>query len=212
MPEPPTTSPTTPSATAPTTAPTTGAPAATVRPKPNRRPLWMIIVGLLVGAGLLWASSELTWVASVQVTPLHGKVVDARNGSTQAPALVPLALLSLAAIAAALATRGWPRRIVGGLVGSAGLGMIAVAFTQLAALFGAHPNGYPLSQILFAHALALLAGLLVAPAGALIVRHAETLPRLGANYETPAGGKRKRDPDDELWLALSKGEDPTTRD
>ena len=172
----------------------------------------MIIIGLLAGAGLLWASSKLAWAWSVEVTPLHGKVVDTQDGVTQAPALVPLALLSLAAIAAALATRGWPRRIVGGLVVLAGLGMIAVAFTQMAGLFGAHPNGYPLSQILLAHALALLAGLVVAAAGALIVRDAKTLPGLGANYETPAGGKRKRDPDDELWRALSEGEDPTTRD
>ena len=183
-----------------------------VRPKASRRPLWMIIVGLLAGAGLLWASSKLSWAWSVEVTPLHGKVVDARDGATLAPALVPLALVSLAAIAAALATRGWPRRIVGGLVVLAGLGTIAVAFTQLAPLFGAHPNGYPLSQIILAHVLTVLAGLLVAAAGALIVREARNLPGLGSNYETPAGGKRKRDPDDELWRALSEGEDPTARD
>ena len=186
--------------------------ATPVRPTPNRRPLWMIIVGLLAGAGLLWASSKLAWSWSVEVTPLHGKVVDARDGATEATALVPLALLSIAAIAAAVATSGWPRRIVGGLVVLAGLGMIVVAFTHLAAVFGAHPNGYPLSQIVLAHVFALLAGVLVAPAGTLIIRGAADLPRLGANYETPAGGKRKRDPDDELWRALSEGEDPTTRD
>lgn len=193
-------------------SPATEAPVDAVRPKAHRRPLWMIVIGLLAGAGLLWASSKLAWSWSVAVTPLHGKVVDAPDGAVKAPALVPLALLSLAAIAAALATRSWPRRIVGGLVALAGLGMIAVAFTQMAGLFGAHPNGYPLSQIILAHVLALLAGLVVAPAGLLIIRGAENLPRLGANYETPAGGKRKRDPDDELWRALSEGEDPTDRD
>jgi hypothetical protein len=172
----------------------------------------MIVIGLLAGGGLLWASSKLAWSFSVEVTPLHGKVVTDLDGGTQAPALVPLALLSLAAIAAALATRGWPRRIVGGLVSLAGLGMIVVAFTQLAGVFGAHPNGYPLSQIILAHLLALLAGIVVVPVGALIVRGAENLPGLGSNYETPAGGKRKRDPDDELWRALSEGEDPTAGD
>jgi uncharacterized membrane protein (TIGR02234 family) len=172
----------------------------------------MIIIGLLAGAGLLWASSKLAWAWSVEVTPLHGKVVDARDGASQAPALIPLALLSVAAIAAALATRGWVRRVVGALVVLAGLGMIAVAFTQLAGVFGAHPNGYPLSQVILAHVLPVLAGLLVCWAGSLIVRGAKSLPGLGANYETPAGGKRKRDPDDELWLALSEGEDPTARD
>jgi hypothetical protein len=172
----------------------------------------MIIIGLLAGAGLLWASSKLAWAWSAEVTPLHGKVVDARDGGSQAPALIPLALLSVAAIAAALATRGWVRRVVGALVVLAGLGMIAVAFTQLAGVFGTHPNGYPLSQVILAHVLPVLAGLLVGWAGSLIVRGAKSLPALGANYETPAGGKRKRDPDDELWLALSEGEDPTVRD
>ena len=193
-------------------SPVTDAPAGTVLPRPSRRPLWMIIIGLLAGAGLLWASSKLAWAWSVEVTPLHGKVVDAREGGTQAPALVPLALLSIAAIAAALATRGWVRRIVGGLVVLAGLGMIAIAFTQLAGVFGVHPNGYPLSQVILAHVLPILAGLLVIGAGLLVVQGAKSLPGLGANYETPAGGKRKRDPDDVLWLALSEGEDPTVRD
>lgn len=192
-------------------SPAIEAPAAT-RPRSSRRPLWMIIIGLLAGAGLLWASSKLAWAWSVEVTPLHGKVVDARDGGSQAPALIPLALLSIAAIAAALATRGWVRRVVGALVVLAGLGMIAVAFTQLAGVFGTHPNGYPLSQVILAHVLPVLAGLLVGWAGSLIVRGAKSLPGLGANYETPAGGKRKRDPDDELWLALSEGEDPTARD
>lgn len=192
--------------------PATEAPAANPRPKTDRRPLWMIVIGLLAGAGLLWASSKLSWSWSVELTPLHGKVVDARDGATLAPALVPLALLSLAAIAAALATRGWARRLVGGLVVLAGVGMIITAFTQLAGVFGAHPNGYPLSQIVLAHALVLLAALLVGAAGILIVRGAKNLPGLGANYETPAGGKRKRDPDDELWRALSEGEDPTEED
>ena len=192
-------------------SPATEAPAVT-RPRPSRRPLWMIVIGLLAGAGLLWGSSKLACAWSVEVTPLHGNVVDARDGSEQAPALIPLALLSVAAIAAALATRGWARRLVGALVVLAGIGMIAVAFTQLAGVFGAHPNGYPLSQVVLAHVLPVLAGVLVGWAGWLIVKGARNLPGLGANYETPAGGKRKRDPDDELWLALSEGEDPTVRD
>lgn len=192
--------------------PATRAPAENPRPKTDRRPLWMIVIGLLAGAGLLWGSSKLAWSVSVEVTPLHGKVVDTQDGATQAPALVPLALLSLAAIAAALATRGWGRRLVGGLVVLAGLGMLVIAFTQLAGVFGTHPNGYPLSHIVLAHVLVLLAGLLVGSAGTLIVWGAKSLPGLGANYETPAGGKRKRDPDDELWQALSEGEDPTDRD
>jgi uncharacterized membrane protein (TIGR02234 family) len=172
----------------------------------------MIIIGLLAGAGLLWASSKLSWSWSIEQTPLHGKVVNAQSGATQAPALIPLALLALAAIAATFATGGWPRRMLGGLVVLAGLGMIAVSFTNLSGVSGAHPNGYPVLYIVAAHVLALLAGVLVAAAGVLLVRAADRLPRLGANYETPGAAKRKRDPDAELWQALSEGDDPTVRE
>jgi uncharacterized membrane protein (TIGR02234 family) len=175
----------------------------------TRRPLWTIIVALLLGAGLLWASSRLAWSWSVAQTPLRGKVVSVQDGATDQPALVPLALLALAAIAGLLATGGWLRRIVGGLVVLAGAGTIAVALTKLSGIFGAHPNGYPQLQVVTAHALAILAGLVVVLAGVLVVRAADRLPRLGANYETPGAAKRKRDPDAELWQALSEGDDPT---
>ncbi|HEX3785774.1 MAG TPA: Trp biosynthesis-associated membrane protein [Pseudonocardiaceae bacterium] len=178
----------------------------------SRRPLWMIILALLVGAGLLWASSKLDWSWSAAQTSLRGKVVSAQDGAADQPALVPLALLALAAIAALLATGGWLRRIVGGLVVLAGLGTIAATLTRLSGIFGAHPNGYPLLQVVTAHALAVLAGLLVGVAGVLLIRAANRLPRLGANYETPGATKRKRDPDAELWEALSGGDDPTVRE
>lgn len=174
--------------------------------------MWTVIALLVVGAGLLWLSSRLTWDWSTQLTPLRGTVVVSRGGSQVAPALNPLAIVALAAVAATLAIGGWLRRVVGVLVTIAGLAAIWAGIDALPAVFGAHPNGYPRSQVVGGHLVAILAGLLVLAAGVQIIRHAGGMPRLGGNYQVPGAARRRRDPDTELWQALSDGEDPTARD
>ena len=49
-------------------------------------------------------------------------------------------------------------------------------------------------------------------AAVVVVRNAIRLPRLGGNYQTPAVARRRKDPDTELWQALSEGRDPTATD
>ena len=173
------------------------------------RPLWTVVVLLLVGAGALWLSSRLTWSWERQATPLRGTEVVTHSGADTSSALIPLAVLAVAAIAAVLAIGGWPRRIVGVLVGLAGAASEWAGTTGLPAVFGAHPDGYPRSQIVFGHGIAVLAGLLLVAASVLVVRHAAVLPRMGGNYRTPGAAKRRRDPDAELWQELSEGRDPT---
>jgi len=173
------------------------------------RPLWTVILLLVLGAAVLWLASRLTWAWSRQLTPLRGTVVVTQRGSEVAAALMPLAFLALAAVAAILAIGGWWRRLVGVLVGVAGLASIWVGANGLPGVFAAHPDGYPLSQVVTGHALAVLAGVIVILAGALIVRNAAGMPRLGGTYQTPSAARRRRDPDTELWQALSEGRDPT---
>jgi hypothetical protein len=127
-------------------------------------------------------------------------------------ALVPLAVLALAAVAAVLAIGGWGRRLVGLLVGVAGGVAVWAGISGLSAVFGPHPVGYPQSQILFGHGLAVLAGLLLVAVAVLVVRAAARLPRMGAGYQTPSAARRRRDPDTELWQALSEGRDPTAHE
>lgn len=142
---------------------------------------------LLLGAATLWGSSRLRWVDGGAL------------GAERAPALVPLALLVLAGIAGLFATGGWPRRVLAGVLCIAGTGACAVA---VVALLGAEkPQVGPV--------VAVLGGALVVVAGALAIRSARRLPRMGTRY---AGGQAKRratDPDSDLWNALSDGEDPT---
>lgn len=164
---------------------------------------------LAVGAGLLWLASRFTWTWSIDRTPLRGNVVAVRTGDQAVRALVPLALLALAAVAALLAVGGWLRRIVGVLVGCAGLAVLWLAIGDLGSVFGTHPNGYPLSQILAGRGIAVLGGVALGIAGLLTVRGAGRMPRLGARYAAPAEAKRAANADAELWHALSEGRDPT---
>jgi uncharacterized membrane protein (TIGR02234 family) len=185
---------------------------SSVSTRPRRPPvrlLWTVILLLAVGAGLLYLSSKLTWNWSRHPTALRGLVVDAQDGATAQPALVPLALLALAGIAAVFAIGGWWRRIIGGLLALAGLATVWAGTSGLSGLTSAHPVGYPASQVAIAHGLVLFAGLLVVVASVLVVRGAAVLPRLGSNYQAPGARTRPKDPDAELWRALSEGEDPT---
>jgi uncharacterized membrane protein (TIGR02234 family) len=167
---------------------------------------------LVLGAGALWLSSRLTWSWSRQPTPLRGVQVVSVHGAGVPSALVPLAVLALAAVAAVLAIGGWGRRLVGLLVGVAGVVAVWAGTDGLSAVFGAHPVGYPVSQVLLGHGLAMLAGLLLVAASVLVVRNAARLPGMGAGYQTPSAAKRRRDPDTELWQALSEGHDPTAHE
>jgi uncharacterized membrane protein (TIGR02234 family) len=182
------------------------------RPPSRLRPLWTVIGLLVLGAVVLWLSSRLTWSWSRELTPLRGTIVVGKRGSEQAPALLPLAILSIAAVAAVFAIGGWGRRVVGMLVGIAGLAAVWVGVDGLPAVFGAHTDDYPLSQVVTGHLLAVLGGLLVLGAGIQVIRHANGLPRLGGSYQTPSAAKRRRDPDTELWQALSEGRDPTANE
>jgi uncharacterized membrane protein (TIGR02234 family) len=187
-----------------------GATVTERRRRPGVRPLWTVIVLLVLGAAGLWLSSRLTWDWSRRLTPLRGTVVASRPGSEVAPALVPLAVVAIAAVAALLAIGGWPRRIVGILVGIAGLAAVWTGASGLPGVFGARSDDYPLSQVVTAHLVAVLAGVLVAAAGIQIFRRTAVLPRLGGSYRTPSA--RRHDPDADLWHALSEGRDPTGDD
>src|SRR3982074_215742 len=88
------------------------------------RPLWTVVGLLVLGAGALWLSSRLAWSWSRETTPLRGTVVVARNGADVSSVLIPLAVLAVAAVAAVLAIGGWARRVVGVLVGLAGVATV----------------------------------------------------------------------------------------
>ena len=171
---------------------------------PNR-PLWIIGFGLPLAALALWGSSRLAWSTGTRQVPGTGATATVtRTGAEVAP-LVGLALLALAGLAAAVATGGWPRRVVGGVLTAGGLTAIAYAF------------GYtdPAGGFTAGRWLAVAGGALLLGAGLTLVTLSGRLPRLGARYRAP-GAARGPDAEDgetaqaDMWDALSLGKDPTT--
>ncbi|KAA9152918.1 Trp biosynthesis-associated membrane protein [Amycolatopsis acidicola] len=173
----------------------------------SKRPLWTIVAALLLGAAALWGSSRLVWSATLRDAGVRGMVLDKQTGAEHSGALVPLAVLALAGVAGMIATGGWPRRVLGVVLALAGLAACWVAVDGFS--FGGYPAGAPVGAIYTGRGLALLGGILVILGGLLATRKAGSMPRLGAKYSAPGERKKARDPDTELWEALSEGEDPT---
>ncbi len=176
--------------------------------KKAKRPLWIAVVGLLLGAVALWGSSQLVWFAEFRDGGVRGTVLYTETGSQRAVALIPLALLALAGTAGLIATGGWPRRVLGVVLAVSGLAAVWIGVAG--GSFSGFADGLPVAQMLGARGLAILGGILVTAGGLAAIKGAGRMPRLGAKYSAP-GAKKKaaKDPETELWEALSEGEDPT---
>lgn len=199
----------------------------------------MVCLGLVVAAGLLFASSRVAWVDATASDDLRGTRTAGLSGATWAAATVPLALALLAAVAAVLAVRGWARRVVAVLVAlvavAAGLPAVAL-LTQgpddaaAAALLDppAAPATVTASAGVVGPVLALLAALVAVAAAVALLRVSRSRGGLSGRYQTP-GARREQaraqlgdpaagaagDPataalsERVLWDALDAGEDPT---
>jgi uncharacterized membrane protein (TIGR02234 family) len=84
----------------------------------DRRTLRIGQLLLVVAALGLWIASRMPWVALRSADGLGAPKTVTLSGSTWSTALLPLALLLLAAAVAALAVRGWRMRVVAVLVGA----------------------------------------------------------------------------------------------
>jgi uncharacterized membrane protein (TIGR02234 family) len=189
------------------------------RPAARRR-LVLVCLGLVAGAAALEGAARLGWfTADVDVVGRAGTVT--ATGADLSPGLSGIALLALAAVAAAVALAGTPRRLLGVVVAAAGV-YVGVAVVRLlmdppgpanlAALPGAPAGGTvgssvattggPLSAVLGA-VLLLAAGLALMPAE-------RRLPRFGARYAARSAERAATaDPDRVTWEALDAGRDPT---
>ncbi|QZT64708.1 TIGR02234 family membrane protein [Mycolicibacterium austroafricanum] len=181
---------------------------------------------LVLAAAGLWAASRLTWV---QVTSFDGlgqpKTADL-SGATWSTALVPLALLVLAAAGAALAVRGWPLRVLAVLVAaaSAGMGYLAISLWVMAddAVRAARLADVPVADLLdtqrhYGGAVVTLVAAVLSLGGAvLLVRSATHRRAEAARYtrrppaksDTRAAAMSER----MIWDALDEGHDPTNPD
>ena len=83
---------------------------------------------LVLAAVGLWVASRLPWVDLPSFDGLGQPRTTTLSGGSWSTALVPFAVLLLAAAVAALAVRGWPLRLLAVLVAavSAGAGYLAI--------------------------------------------------------------------------------------
>lgn len=194
------------------------------------RQLGLVLVLAVAGAGSAAVAAVLTWWSAEYLDPLTGSLTISVSGASCVPELIPLALVGLAGLGAALATRGLPRRLVGIVLVLCGAAIAVRSALSIpaspTALVGsltrpADPVGaaelHPFGPI-----LALLAGALLAAAGVLVGLGWGTRQQLSARYDAPAkasavaaaavrgasGDPAVGDTGD-WWSALDAGADPT---
>lgn len=174
------------------TAPVTTGPGDASTTGGRRRPLAYAVLLCLAGAGLALFAATRTWAVEVVSRPAPLPPIRlARTGGDLLPWLPALAVVGLAGTGAVLATRGLPRRILGGLLLLVGA---AVALGAGSALLGpptgvdpatgadlvTDPSGpaWPL--------LCGLGGLALAGGGAWTLARGQRWPAMGARYERGA--------------------------
>ncbi len=186
----------------------------------------------LLGAGAAVLAASLTWWRQSHVDALSGSLTTSATGGQSDALLVPVAVLAVAGIGAALATTGVLRRSVGAvlLVGGVLAAVLAVtgALTPPAALRSSLPrppesSGAAQLQVP-GPVLAVLGGLLVALVGVLLLAAFGARRALGARYDAPTGRRAAAraplvdpgadpatDPEASAswWKALDAGGDPT---
>ncbi|WP_412542299.1 Trp biosynthesis-associated membrane protein [Longispora sp. K20-0274] len=162
------------------------------------RGLGVTVVAVLAAAGLaLWLGTR-PWLVELvhRPDPLPVQRVT-HTGAENMPWLTAAAIVAMAGAGALLATRGLGRRLVGGLLVLAGLGVLA------ASGYGLDAEG--VARVLLPAGNAL-GGLVLCAAGVVALRWGAGWPTMGARYERGAEQK------DDMWSALDRGEDPTRPD
>ncbi|MGV0812685.1 TIGR02234 family membrane protein [Mycolicibacterium boenickei] len=184
----------------------------------------------VVAAVVLWVASRMTWVQVSLFDGLGQPKTATFSGADWASALIPLALLLLAAAVAALAVHGWPLRLLALLIAaaSAGMGYLAISLWVIKDVgkWAADQALVPVAQLTadgtgrsYGGAVLTLVAAVCALVGAvLLMRSANSAKRgVAGRYAAPAARRAAIKSDDRgepmsermLWDALDEGQDPT---
>ncbi|WP_067973438.1 TIGR02234 family membrane protein [Mycolicibacter icosiumassiliensis] len=189
---------------------------------------------LVAAAGGLWGAARLPWVLIRSFDGLGQPKQITLTGASWSTALLPLALLCLAAAVAAMAVRGWQLRVLAVVLAGVSLACGYLATSMWAArditLRALDIAEIPLTSLLGTErrltgaVLSLVAALGVLVAAVLLMRVAAHSAGRVTKYSAPAerraaardveAGKRA-DPDGPrvsermMWDALDEGRDPT---
>ena len=184
---------------------------------------------LIISALGLWVASRLPWVSVGSSDGLGQPRTTTLNGAAWSNALLPLAVLLLAAALAGLAVRGWLLRVVAVLVAMVCLllGYLGISLMVMPDIAprAAEVAGVPVMNLvasqryLVGAVVTLVAAVGALVAATLMMRAAATEDRQAAKY---AGATGLRDDDGApdlsaamsargMWDALDEGLDPTDR-
>ncbi|ORB87921.1 hypothetical protein B1987_27840 [Mycobacterium kansasii] len=186
---------------------------------------------LVIAAGALWVASRLPWVVIRSFDGLGPPRQVTLTGATWSTALLPVAMLLLAAAVAALAVRGWPLRMLAALLAAASFAVgylgISVWVIPDVAARGAELAHVPLTTLVgsgrhyWGAAVAVGAAVCILVAAAVLMRSA-SMDRSAhpgtTKYAGPAVRQSAAHRDDDgpmsermIWDALDHGVDPTDR-
>jgi uncharacterized membrane protein (TIGR02234 family) len=196
---------------------------------------------LMVAAAALWVASRLPWVVVRSFDGLGQPKQVTLSGATWSSALLPLALLMLAAAVAALAVRGWPLRVLAGLLAAVSLavGYLGVSLWVIpdVGVRGAELAHIPVMFLVgsercyWGAGMAVAAAVCTLAAAVLLMRSASKARDSATKYAAPAirrsnarreatggamleGGEKPEMSDMSermIWDALDEGRDPTDR-
>lgn len=206
------------------------------RDRRGRRMIRLAQLLLIVGALGLWVASRLPWVVLRSSDGLGQPKSVTLSGSTWSTALLPLALLLLAAAVAVLAVRGWPLRALAILVAAVSGITAYLAITQWVvrdvAVRGADLAEVTVASLIgserhyWGAVLTLAAAVVTLIAAALLVRSAGAGKGVTTKYVAPAARRDavRRTAEEQqdrpgtgdgdvsermIWDALDEGRDPT---
>jgi uncharacterized membrane protein (TIGR02234 family) len=193
--------------------------------RPGRRTIRIAQALLVVAAAGLAAASRLTWVDLRTFDGLGPPKLVTLSGAEWSSALVPLALVLLAAAVAALAVRGWPLRMLALLVAVASLaaGYLAISLWVVpdVAVRGADLAHVPVLTLVGSQrhypgpVISLMAAMCTLVGAVLLMRAATSARGTVTKYVTPAARRSLARRNEEtmsermMWDALDEGEDPT---
>jgi uncharacterized membrane protein (TIGR02234 family) len=169
----------------------------------------------LAGSALLLLASGRPWTrVIVEVAPQLPRSTVAATGRDLAPLAAGAGIAGLAAVAGAVATRGWLRRSIGGLAAMFGLG---ATLSCASGRFG--PRAVTVAGRVVSEettlwpAVGVAGGALLLVGGVLVAVRGHRWAAMGRRYDPPAArtvreGVATRD-SGELWDAIDRGDDPT---
>ena len=198
----------------------------------GRRTIRLAQLLLVLAALGLWVASRLPWVVIRTFDGLGQPKTTTLDGGAWSTALLPLALLLLAAAVAGLAVRGWPLRLLALLVAAASAAAGYLGISQWVvpdvAVRAADLAGVPVMFLVGSErqyvgaVLTLAAAVCTLLAAVLLMRSATSARAATTKYVAPAARRSAARADDVqtatadgdssermLWDALDEGRDPT---